>query len=61
MKKLWDDRRMFLSFIALVGLLYIMDKQQKDYSLEVVGLAGGIGMINAWERVKGAKPAEPKA
>jgi len=57
MKNLWNDRRMFLSFIAIVGLLYIMDHQVKDYALEVVGLAGGIGFINAWERVKGGKGA----
>jgi hypothetical protein len=59
MKKLWSDRRTFLSCIAIVGLLYIMDKQGKDYSLEVVALAGGIAMINAWEKVKGSN-VEPK-
>ena len=53
MKKLWDDRRMFLSFIAIAGLLLLMNKNpDKDYSFEIVGLAGGIGFINAWEKKK---------
>jgi len=50
MKKIWSCRRTFLSTIALVGLLYIMSHQQKDYSFEVVGLALGIGAINAYEK-----------
>lgn len=50
MKHIWSDRRTFLAIVAIVGLLYLMDKNQKDYSLEICGLAGGIGFINAWER-----------
>jgi hydrogenase/urease accessory protein HupE len=53
MKKLWDCRRTFLSFVAILGLLLLMAKNpDKDYAFEIVGLAGGIGFINAWEKKK---------
>lgn len=56
MKHLWGDRRTFLATIAIIGLLYTMNKEgsQKDYALEIVSLAGGIGFINAWEKKKRA-------
>ena len=57
MKKIWDDRRTFLSFLAIVGLLALMYKTpEKDFAFEIVALAGGIGFINAWEKKKN----EPK-
>jgi hypothetical protein len=54
MKQIWSCRRTFLATISIVGLLLIMDKKDKDYSLEVVGLAGGIAFVNAWQK-KGKK------
>lgn len=50
MKKIWDCRRTFLATISIIGLLHIMDKKDKDYSLEIVGLAGGVAFINAWQK-----------
>lgn len=53
MKKLWDCRRTFLSFVAMIGLLHLMGLHQKDYSLEVVLLALGVGALNVWQTIKG--------
>jgi len=52
MKKIWDDRRVFLSTIAIIGLLYIMYSKDKDYGVEVVALAGCVSIVNAWEKTK---------
>lgn len=47
MKRLWDCRRTFLAFIAIVGLLLDMDKNPlKDYSMEIAGIVGAIGTVN---------------
>lgn len=53
MKNLWSCRRTFLSFVAMIGLLHLMGLHQKDYSLEVVLLALGVGALNVWQTIKG--------
>lgn len=52
MKQIWKCRRTFLATLSIIGLLFIMEKNQKDYALEVVGLAGGVAFVNAWQDKK---------
>lgn len=58
MKYVWSCRRTFLAIVSIVGLLHIMDKKDKDFALEICGLAGGVAFINAWQN-KG-KPDDSK-
>lgn len=58
MKKIWGCRRTWLATLAIVGLLYIMDRKEKDFAVEIVALAGGVAAVNMLENRNKKKVAD---
>lgn len=52
MKKLWDDRRLFISFVSVIGLFVMGWFKGLDIGYHIVTICGVVAGANVVEKMK---------